>query len=150
MLMRRSMALDNLSKTIPPIGGITSYRRGGRDRDQSIFTPSATVTKPCKSGDGHATMTVTVPEDSNKHKVQINEGAPRAKRPPMPPTQNQCQSGGDYTCGGVEVCNEPSLCVKYRSQGVQTLFNESTPSAQDPPGKYPFLRRFRECESKYP
>ena len=25
-------------------------------------------------------MTVTVPQDSNKHKVQSNEGAPRAKR----------------------------------------------------------------------
>ena len=77
MLMYRSMALDNLSKTIPPIGGKTSYRRGGRDRDQSISTPSATVTKPSRYGDGHATMTVTVPEDSNKRKVQINEGAPR-------------------------------------------------------------------------
>ena len=34
-------------------------------------------------------------------------------------------------CGGVEVYNERSLRVKYRSQGVQTLFYESTPSAQE-------------------
>ena len=27
--------------------------------------------------------------------------------------------------------NEQSFCVKYHSQGVQTLFNESTPSASD-------------------
>ena len=42
--------------------------------------------------------------------------------------------------GGVEVYNERSFCVKYRSQGVQTSFYESTPSASDslgntiPPG----------------
>ena len=94
MLMHRSMALDNLSKTIPPIGGITSYRRGGRDRDQGIFTPSATVTKPCKSGDGHATMTVTVPEDSNKHKVQINEGAPLCQTSTNAPHPESVPVGG--------------------------------------------------------
>ena len=128
--MRRSMALDNLSKTIPlivsdqkvallhaPLKGTTlfggelaklhrankehansitvypaaspqtystkpytghgrsfrkggfSYRRGGRDRDQSRSTPLAAITKPSKSGNGQATMTVTVPQDSNKCKV---------------------------------------------------------------------------------
>ena len=42
--------------------------------------------------------------------------------------------------GGVEVYNERSFCVKYHSQGVQTSFYESTPSASDslgntiPPG----------------
>ena len=34
-------------------------------------------------------------------------------------------------CGGVEAYNERSLCVKYRSQRVQTSFYESTPSASD-------------------
>ena len=38
-----------------------------------------------------------------------------------PPPHNQCQSGDDY--GGVD-----------HSQGVQTSFYESTPSAQDPLG----------------
>ena len=33
-------------------------------------------------------------------------------------------------CGGVEAYNERSLHVKYRSQGVQTSFYESTPSAK--------------------
>ena len=37
-------------------------------------------------------------------------------------------------CGGVEAYNEQSLHVKYRSQGVQTSFYKSTPSAQGPPG----------------
>ena len=60
--------------------GGSSYRRGGRDGDQSRSTPSATVTKPSKSGDGQATMSVTVPQDSNKRRVQSNEGASRAKR----------------------------------------------------------------------
>ena len=46
--------------------GGSSYRRGGRDRDQSKSTPLATATKPSMSGDGHATKTVTVPQDSNK------------------------------------------------------------------------------------
>ena len=34
-------------------------------------------------------------------------------------------------CGEVEAYNERSLRVKYRSQGVQTSFYESTPSASD-------------------
>ena len=59
--------------------GGSSYRRGGRDRDQSRCTPSATTTKPSKSGNGQAIMTVTVPQDSNQRKVQSNEGAPLAK-----------------------------------------------------------------------
>ena len=37
-------------------------------------------------------------------------------------------------CGGVEAYNERSLRVKYHSQGVQTSFYKSTPSAQDPQG----------------
>ena len=40
----------------------------------------ATVTRPSKSGSGQVTMTVTVPQDSNKRKIQSNEGAPRNKR----------------------------------------------------------------------
>ena len=131
MLMCRSMALDNLSRTIPPIDsdqkvallhapfkgtthfggklaklhrankecassvtvypaaspqtysikpdtgrgrsfkkGGSSYRRGGRDGDQSRSTPSATTTKPSKSWNGQATMTVTVPQDLNKCQVK--------------------------------------------------------------------------------
>ena len=34
-------------------------------------------------------------------------------------------------CGGVEVYNERSFCVKYRRQRVQTSFYESTPFASD-------------------
>ena len=33
-------------------------------------------------------------------------------------------------CGAVEAYKERSLRVKYRNQGVQTSFYESTPSAQ--------------------
>ena len=180
MLMCRSVALDNLSKTIPPIdsdqrvallhspfkgttlfGGelakiyrtnkerassITVYpaappqtystkpytgrgksfkkggsscRRGGRNRGHSRSTPSATVTRPSKSGDGQVTMTITVPQDSNKRKVQSSEGACHAKRPrrgtslgvvrnrmrACPRPHNLCQSGDDYAilwrCGRV-------------------------------------------------
>ena len=50
--------------------GGSSYRKSGRDRDQSRSTPSATVTRPSKSGSSQATMTVTVPQDSNKRQVQ--------------------------------------------------------------------------------
>ena len=47
------------------------------------------------------------------------------------PPHNQCQLGTTMpVCGGVEAYNKRSLCVKYRSQGVQALFYESTPSAQ--------------------
>ena len=129
MLMCSSVALDNQSKTIPPIdsdqmvallhapanlhrankkraNSLTvypaatpqsnsiklyqsrgrSFRKGGSsyrkilgDRDQSRSTPSATFTKPSKSGSGQETMTVTVPQESNKRKVQSNDGAPRNK-----------------------------------------------------------------------
>ena len=40
-----------------------SYRRCGGDREGSRSTPSSTVTRPSKSGDGHSTMTVTVPQE---------------------------------------------------------------------------------------
>ena len=59
--------------------GGSSYRRSGRDRDRSRSAPSSTVTRPCKSGDGQATMTVTVPQEPNKRQVQTHEGAPRSK-----------------------------------------------------------------------
>ena len=54
---------------------------------------------------------------------------------------NQFQSSMTVSVyGGVEVYKERSFCVKYRSQGVQTWFYESIPSASDslgnaiPPG----------------
>ena len=54
--------------------GGSSYRRGDRDIDQDRTAPLATTTKPSKFGDGQATMTFTVPWDSNKRKFQRNEG----------------------------------------------------------------------------
>ena len=57
----------------------SSYRKILRDRDQNRSTPSATFTKLSKSGSGQATMTVNVPRDSNKCKVQSNEGASHSK-----------------------------------------------------------------------
>ena len=54
---------------------------------------------------------------------------------------NQFQSSTTVSVyEGVEVYKERSFCVRYRSQGVQTSFYESTPSASDslgntiPPG----------------
>ena len=59
----------------------------------------------------------------------------RMRALPPPPPHNQCQSGTTIpVCGGVEAYNERSLHVKYRGQGVQTSFYESTPSTQDPLG----------------
>ena len=40
----------------------------------------------------------------------------------------------EQICGGVETYNERSLRLKYRSQGVQTSFYESTPSTPNPLG----------------
>ena len=212
ILMRHSVALDHLSKTIPPIDsdqrvallhapfkgttvfggelakiyrankerasyvtlypaappqtystkpctgrgksfkkGSSSNRRGGRDRDQSRSTCSATVIKPSKSADGQATMIVTVPQESNKRKVQSNEGAyvqnlhveagslgvirnRQNEGMSPPPTIGASRGMTMPFCGGVEAYNERSLCVKYRSQEVQTSFHESTPSPQDPLG----------------
>ena len=76
--MRRSLALDNLSRTIPsidsdqrvallhtPFKGTTYLFRGElaiqlqkRARYLTVF--------PSKSGDGQATMTVTVPQEPKK------------------------------------------------------------------------------------
>ena len=65
--------------------GGSFYRRSGGDRDRSRSAPSSTVTQPSKSGDGLATMTVTLPQEPNKRQLQTPEGAPRSKR--------QCKSG---------------------------------------------------------
>ena len=56
----------------------TSYAQRGRG--QGRFAPSslsATITKPAK--DGLTTMTVTVPQDSNKHKVESRGNSPCPK-----------------------------------------------------------------------
>ena len=45
----------------------------GEDRDRSRCAPSSTVTRPSKSGNGQATMTVAVPQEPNKHQVQTHE-----------------------------------------------------------------------------
>ena len=47
------------------------------------------------------------------------------------PTISSSQGTTVSVCGGVEAYDEGSFCVKYRSQGVQTSFYESTPSASD-------------------
>ena len=52
---------------------VTSYRRSGEDRDRSRSAPSSTVKRPSKSGNGQATMTVAVPQESNKHQVQTHD-----------------------------------------------------------------------------
>ena len=44
------------------------------------------------------------------------------------PTNNSSRRETEQFCGGVETYYERSLCTKYRSQGVQTSFYESTPS----------------------
>ena len=63
--------------------------------------------------------------------VNVNRGSIRVTRRNegvLP--HNQFQSSTTVSVyGGVEVYNEKSFCVKYRSQGIQTSFYESTPSA---------------------
>ena len=53
--------------------GGSSYRRSGEDRDWSKSAPSSTVTRPSKSGNSQATMTVAVPQEPNKHQVQTHD-----------------------------------------------------------------------------
>ena len=94
------------------------------------------------------TVRPTVPQDSNKWKIQSHEEAPRSKRVSRGGrgrgNRKQSEWGwdppqsvpvGGQLCQFVEewkrITNDP---VKYRSQGVQTSFYESTPSAQDPMG----------------
>ena len=44
------------------------------------------------------------------------------------PKNDSSRRETEQFCGGVETYNERSICIKYRSQGVQTSFYESTPS----------------------
>ena len=99
------------------------------------------------------TMTGIVPQDSSKWHVQSHEEAPHSKRArrggrgenrenrnshnegvPLPSTISASRGTTMPVCGGVKAYNERSLRFKYCSQGVQTSFHKSTPSAQDPMG----------------
>ena len=144
MLLRRSIALDNLSRTLPPIDEDPSlallhapfkgtnysvWRRidetprgeheacchlqcvpyansapclllfssvcqmrekftdrrgsrkpGGHCRGQGRSTPSSTSTKPGQSKEGQTTLTVSVPQDSNKHKVEPQDDTSQTPR----------------------------------------------------------------------
>ena len=48
-----------------------------------------------------------------------------------PPPNDSSRRETEQFCGGVETYNERSLRAKYRSQGVQTSFYESTPSTSN-------------------
>ena len=88
MLLRHSIALDNLRKTLPPIDedqrlallhapftGTTLFR-GKLAKLQEVNTKRAAtftvfpITKPGQSKEDQTTMTVSVPQDSNKRKVE--------------------------------------------------------------------------------
>ena len=127
--------------TRPYVGRGRSFtdRRGykkssGRGRGQGRSTPSAMSTKPGRSKEGQATLTVSVPLDSNKRKVESRDNTPQTprknkrdfrggknqgkKRGCAPPTIDSSWRETEQVCGGVETYNEQSLCLKYRSQGV--------------------------------
>ena len=131
MLLRHSIAMDCLRRTLPPIDddqkitllhapfkGITLFgvelaklqeantkrastftvfpqptappasftdRRGykksiGLGRGQGRSMPSAMSSKPGRSKEGQATMTVSVPLDSNKRKVESRDNTPQTPR----------------------------------------------------------------------
>ena len=116
-----------------------------RDVTQDTSAPFTTITKPPQTSADQTTMTVTVPQDSYKRKGQSHDEAPQVKKPVeeeaeeiensqnegVLPTTSASRRATKPVCGGVEAYNERSLRVKYRNQGVQTSFYESTPSAQD-------------------
>ena len=71
--------------TRPYVGRGRSYKdrrgykkSGGRGRGQGRSTPSAMSTKPGQSKEGQTTMTVSVPSDSNKRKVESRDSTPQA------------------------------------------------------------------------
>ena len=62
-----------------------SDRRGSRSssgwgRGQSRFMPTATITEPGQSKKGQTTMTVSVPQDSDKRKVEPRDDASKTPR----------------------------------------------------------------------
>ena len=61
--------VDPSGKVAPPTGEVARSRSA----------PSSTVTRQSKSGNGQATMAVTVPQEPNKRQVQTHEGAPCSK-----------------------------------------------------------------------
>ena len=91
-------------------------------------------------------MTVSVPSDSNKQKTEPNNESSQTTRKnkrnfrgrgqgnKKQPTTNASRRETERVCGGVEAYSERSLSVKYRNQGVQTSFYESTPSTRNPVG----------------
>ena len=94
---------QNLTQVVAGLlrGEVTHTKRGGQDRDHDRSAPSATITKSSKSGDVQTTMTVTVPHDSSKLKVQSHEEAPCSKAEGAEEIGNsqnehsQCQSEDD-------------------------------------------------------
>ena len=118
---------------------------GGKGRGQGRSAPSATITRPGQSKDGQKALTVSVSTDSKKHKTEPQDDAPQGPRKAKrnfrgdinkgnkqggraPPTSISSWRETEQLCGGVETYYERSLRSKYRSQGVQTSFYESTPS----------------------
>ena len=57
-----------------------SRRSSGRGRGQDRSMPSTTITKPGQSKEGQTTMTVSVPQDSNKRKVEPRDDASQTPR----------------------------------------------------------------------
>ena len=55
-------------------------RPGGRGRGQGRSTPSATITRPGQSKDGHKALTVSVSTGSKKRKVESQDDAPQIPR----------------------------------------------------------------------
>ena len=55
-------------------------KSGGRGRGQGRSMPSATNTKPGQSKEGQTAMTVSVPPDSNKRKMEPRDNTPQTPR----------------------------------------------------------------------
>ena len=115
----------------------------GRGREQGRPMPTATITRPGQTKEGQPSMTASTPQDSSKRKVEPRDdtsqtpqknkchfrGKSRGEKQwwCTPPTTGSSRRETERVSGGVEAYNEWSLCLKYRSQGVQTSFYESTP-----------------------
>ena len=107
---------------------------GGRGRGQGRSAPSATIKRPGQSKDGQKALIVSISTDAPQgpRKAKRNFRGDKNKGNKQsgcaPPTSVSSRRETEQLCGGVETYYERSLRSKYRSQGVQTLFYESTPS----------------------
>ena len=123
-------------------------KSGGRGKGQGRSTPSATSTKPGQSKEGQATLTVSVPSDSKKRKVESQDNTPQTPRKAKHNKKNEgvlppqlTPVGGrlsTFVEGWKRIANDPYV-LSIVAKGTDFVlrvhpFYVKPPGRSDPPG----------------